>query len=70
MTKERGDNKIYFGPVWDLDLAFDNDIFLYPTNEKKNFAFRYTYSNGSTQTLVMKLLSNEALLKKIKDVWK
>jgi hypothetical protein len=70
LTKERGDNKIYFGPVWDLDLAFDNDIFLYPTNEKKNFAFRYTYSNGSTQTLVMKLLSNEALLKKIKDVWK
>ena len=70
LTKERGDEKIYFGPIWDLDLAFDNDIILYPTNEKKNFAFKYIYSNGSTQTLVMKLLSNEALLKKVKDVWK
>ncbi len=69
LTKERGDEKIYFGPVWDLDLAFDNDIFLYPTNEKKNFAFKYCYSNGSTQALVMKLLSNEALLQKVKDVW-
>lgn len=69
LTKERGDDKIYFGPVWDLDLAFDNDIFLYPTNEKTNFAFKYTYSNGSTQTLVMKLLSNELLLQKVNDVW-
>ena len=69
MTKERGDDKIYFGPIWDLDLAFDNDIFLYPTNEKNNFAFKYCYSNGSTQDLVMKMLSNDALLKKIKDVW-
>ena len=69
LTKERGDDKIYFGPVWDLDLAFDNDIFLYPTNEKKNFAFKYIYSNGSTQTLVMKMLSNESLLQKIKEVW-
>ena len=69
LTKERGDDKIYFGPVWDLDLAFDNDMFLYPTNEKNNFAFKYCYSNGSTQTLVMKLLSNDSLLKKVKDVW-
>jgi len=69
LTKERGDDKIYFGPVWDLDLAFDNDIFLYPTNEKTNFAFKYIYSNGSAQTLVMKLLSNELLLQKVKDVW-
>ena len=69
LTKERGDDKIYFGPVWDLDLAFDNDIFLYPTNDKTNFAFKYIYSNGSTQTLVMKLLSNESLLQKIKEVW-
>ena len=37
LTKERGDNKIYFGPVWDLDLAFDNDMIIYPTNEKKKF---------------------------------
>ena len=33
--KESGDEKIYFGPVWDFDLAFDNAQLLYPTNEKK-----------------------------------
>ena len=69
LTKERGDNKIYFGPVWDLDLAFDNDMIIYPTNEKKNFCFKYIYSNGSTQDLVMKLLSNDSLLAKVKEIW-
>ena len=69
LTKERGDDKIYFGPVWDLDLAFDNDMIIYPTNEKKNFCFKYIYSNGSTQDLVMKLLSNDSLLAKVKEIW-
>ena len=69
LTKDRGDDKIYFGPVWDLDLAFDNDMIIYPTNEKKNFCFKYIYSNGSTQDLVMKLLSNDSLLAKVKEIW-
>ena len=67
--KERGDEKIYFGPVWDFDLAFDNAMILYPTNEKKNFAFKFGLSNGSTNKLVAQILSNEAALKKVKDVW-
>ena len=57
-------DRIYFGPIWDLDLAFDNDIILYPTNEKKNFAFKYIYSNGSTQTLVMKLTQIQEITSK------
>ena len=69
LTKERGDDKIYVGPVWDMDLAFDNDIFLYPTNKKDNFAFKYQYSNGGMQDLVMKILSNEDCLGKIKKQW-
>ena len=67
--KERGDDKVYFGPVWDFDLAFDNAQILYPTNEKKNFAFKFGLSNGSANKLVAQLLSIDEVLKKVKDVW-
>jgi hypothetical protein len=67
--KERGDDKLYFGPVWDFDLAFDNAQILYPTNEKKNFAYKFGLSNGSAAKLLSQLLSNEVVLQKVKDTW-
>lgn len=69
LFKERNDDKIYFGPVWDMDLAFDNSYILFPTNEKKNFAYKFTIANGSTKKIVSKLLSNEIILKNIKKKW-
>ena len=42
--KDRGNDTIYFGPVWDFDLGFDNFRDFYPTNEKKNFAFKFASS--------------------------
>ena len=70
LYKERRDDKIYFGPVWDFDLAFDNAMVLYPTNEKKNFAYKFTLTNGSANKFLSNLLSNETVLKKVKDIWK
>ena len=67
--KEREDEKIYFGPVWDFDLAFDNAMVLYPSNEKKNFAYKFALSNGAASKLVSQLLSVEEVLQKVKDVW-
>ena len=67
--KERGDDKIYFCSVWDFDLAFDNGITLYPTNEKKNFAFKFTNSNGPARKLVSHILSNDTVLDKVKETW-
>ena len=69
LYKERRDDKIYFGPVWDFDLAFDNAMVLYPTNEKKNFAYKFALSNGSAAKLVSQILCNENVLKKVKDTW-
>ena len=68
--KERDDDKIYFGPVWDFDLAFDNAMVLYPTNEKKNFAYKFALSNGSANKFLSNLLSNDRVLKKVKETWK
>ena len=69
LYKERGDNKIYFGPVWDFDLAFDNAMTLYPTNDKKNFAYKFGLSNGSADKFLSNLLSNDTVLQKVKDTW-
>ena len=67
--KDRGNDTIYFGPVWDFDLGFDNSRDFYPTNEKKNFAFKFASSDGTTKTLVTHILSNNIVLKKVKDTW-
>ena len=70
MSKKRNDEKIYFGPVWDFDLAFDNDKRVYSTLDKTNFLFKYDSSAGTMREFVVKLLNNEQLLQKVKETWK
>ena len=44
MYKQRDDNTVFTGPVWDFDLAFDNDNRTYPVNSKSDYIYR---SGGS-----------------------
>ena len=47
MYKVPGDAKWYYGPVWDFDIAFDNDLMVYPTSDKSSFVyFNYGSSSG------------------------
>ena len=69
MTKRRNDEKIYFGPVWDFDLAFDNDKRVFSTLNKTNFLFKYDSSAGTMREFAVKLLNNEELLQSVKDMW-
>lgn len=39
MYKKRDDQKAYTGPVWDFDIAFDNDYRQYPTSKHTDFIF-------------------------------
>ena len=53
MYKQRDDRKAYTGPVWDFDIAFDNDNRIYPL---KN-ATDYTYGiAGEAATMARKIL--------------
>ena len=47
--KKKGDDKLYFGPVWDYDLSFDNSDALFPTNKLPKFILYYGGSAGSTR---------------------
>ena len=68
-TKERNDDKFYFGPVWDFDLAFDNDKRLNPTSEKPQFCLYYGDSAGTTREFIKALIENKNVMKYIKDTW-
>lgn len=39
MYKQRGDDRFYVGPVWDCDLAFENDYRTYPINNTDDFLY-------------------------------
>ena len=68
-TKERNDDKFYFGPVWDFDLAFDNDKRLNPTSEKPQLCLYYGDSAGTTREFIKALIGNKNVMKYIKDTW-
>jgi len=68
-TKERNDNKFYFGPVWDFDLAFDNDERLYPTSLKSDFCFKLCDSAGTARDFIQALIGNKNVIGYIKNFW-
>ncbi|MDR0412422.1 MAG: CotH kinase family protein [Dysgonamonadaceae bacterium] len=72
MYKQRGDEKFYFGPVWDFDLAFDNDTRTYPVNSSSRTDWLYR-SGGSgangVSNLVNRLLSDQALYEEIRKTY-
>ncbi|MBP5318302.1 MAG: CotH kinase family protein, partial [Paludibacteraceae bacterium] len=45
MYKRRGNDTILTGPVWDFDLAFENDNRTYPINNKNDYVY---HSGGSS----------------------
>ena len=64
LTKRKGDDKLYFGPVWDYDRAFDNDDRLIPTNQKPKFAFYYGDSSGTTRQFIITILETKNIMSK------
>ena len=52
--KRRANDTIFCGPVWDFDLAFENDWRTYPINSNKNWIYS---SKGSTTGYMKELVS-------------
>ena len=69
-TKRRNDDKFYFGPIWDFDLAFDNDMRLKPTNDKPDFAFYYGGAQAGTMlNFTITLIGEKSIINYIKETW-
>jgi hypothetical protein len=72
MYKQRNDDKFYFGPIWDFDLAFDNDSRTYPVNNSWRTDWLYK-SGGSGANgvidLINRILSDPALYEEIRKTY-
>ena len=71
MYKERGDDMMYTGPVWDFDLAFENDNRTYPVNSKTDYIYRSGGScAGNMKSFVDNIvIYNSAAKAQLKQIW-
>ena len=71
MYKHRENDTIFFGAVWDFDLAFENDLRTYPINEKTD----YLYRSGGSVTGKMKTFADNIIVHsaegkaKLQEIW-
>lgn len=63
MYKQRGDDRFYVGPVWDCDLAFENDYRTYPINNTDDFLYCGKSSGASEAVNQMnnRIIKNDPL---------
>lgn len=58
--KKSGDPLIYTGPVWDFDIAFDNDNRTYPINNKSDYVYNSGGScTGDMRNFVNRIIKND-----------
>ena len=71
LYKQRNNDTLYVGPVWDFDLAFDNDNRTYPINNLSDYIYRTKGSTtGYLKTLVDKIVVNNSKAKKqLEELW-
>ena len=69
--KQRGNDTIFTGPVWDFDLAFDNDNRTYPVNNKRDFIYRSGGSHaGDMQRFVDRIVINDPqTMTTLREIW-
>ena len=71
MYKDRGESQIHTGPVWDFDLAFENDNRTYPIMRLTDYIYRTKGScAGNMRQFVDKIVVNDAAAKaQLKAIW-
>ncbi|MGN0233838.1 MAG: CotH kinase family protein [Bacteroidaceae bacterium] len=68
MYKQRSDSLIYTGPVWDNDLALDNDYNVYPGNQRQEWTYRVRTA-GNWSALVSRVLSDPNAMAQLQIIW-
>ena len=61
LYKERNSDIFNFGPVWDLDLGYENDFRTYPINSHTQWVYQFGSVAKGFRDVVNRLLSDEEL---------
>lgn len=72
MYKDRGDGKLYTGPIWDYDLAFDNDYRTYPINNLSGYIYNTNGSvaSSSVRDMVTRIVTEDkAAHQQLISIW-
>ena len=71
MYKDRDDDMLYTGPVWDFDLAFENDNRTYPVNNKSDYIYRTCGScAGNMKAFVDRIVvQDEKSRERLVEIW-
>jgi hypothetical protein len=72
MYKQRKDDKFYFGPVWDFDIAYENDYRTYPINS--SWRTDWVYRSGGSSAdgakgVIDRLLSDPTLMEELRNTY-
>ena len=68
--KRRNDNKFYFGPVWDFDIAYENDNRTYPINSNPNWIYATTGSSANNaRIMINRMMTDAELVEQIKYIY-
>ena len=68
MYKERGDSHFYTGPVWDHELALDDDATVYPGNDREDWTYTVR-ETGNWGDFVTRVLSDPAAMQRLQTMW-
>ena len=69
MYKNRNDDIFKFGPVWDFDIAYENDNRTYPINSHSQWVYEYGSSANGFRDVVNRLFSDESFVARLKAVY-
>ena len=68
MYKQRGDDHFYTGPVWDAELALENDQNTYPANDRMDWTYKVRDTGNWTQ-FVGRVLSDPSVTAQLQEIW-
>lgn len=69
LYKYRSNPLLYTGPVWDFDLAFENDQRTYPINNKTDYIYKSGSCTGRTRDFVNKIIADTIFTSRMKYLW-
>lgn len=71
LHKHLGDDRFYFGPVWDLNLSLDNDSRTYPVNNRTEWSYVGSWADaGNIRQLMYDLFENNPVfMEEVHDIW-
>ncbi len=71
LYKDRMSDKFMTGPVWDFDIAFDNDYRTYPVNNISDWLFASDKSScaGYARNMVKRILSDPVFMRELKETY-